>query len=285
MSTGPRLPVQGPARTPLPFGLYATTQTVDDPDPHWGNGTTFQPDACDESATTQDPCPAPAPDPKEPTTDGLPSRCADAITVYSWIECGPIGLWGDDGEEFRERSMAALLNGEARAIEREFWTGDGGLMPHLAEDTETDDGACVLQTAATELVTGGVAISRAIGEVEHFIAECCGNVGVIHIPWKLIAVGFDKYQFVVRAGKLYTQAGTPVVASGAYPGTSPAGAAPAANTAWIYGTGPVMVRRGAAKITDPKGSLDKATNSMVMIAERTYSITWDGCHVAALVAL
>lgn len=286
MAAGPRLLVPPPARTPTPFGLWATVQNPAEPDVHWANGVGIQPDACDESDVTTDPCPTP-PASKAATTDGLESKCSEPFTVYSWVDCGPIGLWGNDGDEFERRATAALIGGEARAVEREFWTGAAGTNPHLAATADSTDGECVLQTSADILVTGaGIGLARAVGELEDAIAECYGGVGVLHVPFKVIAPGFDLMQFVVRAGKLYTQAGTPVVASGAYPGTSPAGAAPAAGTAWLYATGAIVGYRGDVKITRPHESLNRSTNSEVVIAERTYTLVWEcECHFAQLATL
>lgn len=277
-----RLIVDPPARTLNPFGLWNTAQTVDDPDPHWRQGVEWEPGPCDEGAVTQDPCPT-VPATKQPTATGFPSWCSEPFTVYSWLDCGPVGVWDDDtGTRFGRRATDLLLRGEGRAVEREFWTGANGVNPHLAATTPVSDGDCQTQTAAQTVVTGTASIAAAIGELEDALDECCGGPGVIHLPMRVVAPGFDQYQFVKVAGKLFTQAGTPVVASGAYPGTSPAGAVPTGFTSWVYGTGPVVVRRGPARVTRPAESLDRALNREVVIAERTYVAAFDSCLFAAL---
>ncbi len=290
MSFGRRVPVAPPAYAPLPFGLWTAAQTPEDPDPHWQNGFTFQADVCQASGVTTDPCPSvdPAGLAKTPTSPGLPNRCTDPITVYSWIDCGPIGTWGDNGEMFEARARAALDRGEARAIESEFESGAGGIAPHLADATASTDSSdgfiCQLETAATVVATG-VGIARAIGELEGALAECYGGVGTIHMPYKMIAIGADKMQWEKRGPRLFTYSGTPVAAGAGYRGLSPLGAAPAAGTAWLYATGALIARRSAVRITSPHESLDKSKNDMVVIAERTYALGWDCCHFAALVTL
>jgi hypothetical protein len=78
--------------------------------------------------------------------------------------------------------------------------------------------------------------------------------------------------------------GEDLVAAGAgYPGTSPAGAAPATGESWIYATGAVTMRRGDIKTFTLSESINRGNNTIEMIAERTYVLGWDCCHFAILV--
>ena len=287
--------VRAPLVTPRPYGLLSVVQTpLDDIDKiHWQMGVEFQADPCDAAETTLDPCPSAGSGyPKPATADGLPARGAQSFTVYASLPCSPVGGYWD---EAKARITAHLTNGEARAVEETFWTGTisspvtGVVYPHLAADAEVEsDGLSpvLLQTAATVLVTGVVDVVEGIGLLEAALGSCFGGVGVIHAPLATLTHMAANHIVTTRGGKAYTPSDTPVAFGAGYPGTSPAGATPDTGNVWLYATGPVMMRRSEINIrADQKQSLDRNVNTLTMIAERTYNLSWDCCHFAVQVSL
>jgi len=287
--------VRAPVVTPLPYGLLSVVQTpTDDADKrHWRNGIQFQGDPCDAAQTTQDPCPSPSAGfVKPPTADGLPAKGAESFTVYAYLPCNPVGYY----QTAEQRILNHFTMGEARAVERTFWTGiidapvTGITYPHLAADTEVaSDGLSpvLLQTAADVVVTGVVDIVEGIGLLESALGTCFGGVGVIHAPRAAFAHMSANHLIYTRGGTAYTLADTPIAFGAGYPGTSPAGDTPAFGNVWLYATGPIMMRRDPEiKITaTPAESLDRSVNTLNMIAERTYNLAWDCCHFAVQVSL
>lgn len=285
--------VKAPVVTPLPYGLMSVVQMpADDTDRvHWANGVQYQPDACEAALSTSAQCPVVTGYGKEATSDGVPAKGAQAFTVYSSIACTPVGNYWEEAEA---RIRAALTNGEARAVETVFWTGDidapSGevIYPHLAADTEVydDSGDVLLQPAADIIVTGAVDIVEAIGLLEGELAECYGGVGVIHAPRAALA-HMAANHLIDRSGQtVRTWGGTPIAFGAGYPGTSPAGAAPATGEAWLYATGAISLRRGDITVTSSRvQGLDRSVNTLQLYAERTYVINWDCCLLAIPVSL
>lgn len=287
--------VRAPIVTPRPYGLLSVVQIPqDDVDKkHWQLGIEFQGDPCGPAATTLDPCPSAGSGYAKPVTaHGLPARGAQSFTVYAALDCTPVGgFW----EESRERITAHLTNGEARAVEETFWTGGidspvtGVTYPHLAANTAIySDGLSpvLLQPAASVVVTGIVDIVEGIGLLEAALGTCFGGIGVIHAPLATLTHMAANHIVAPRGGTMYTPGGTPVAFGAGYPGTSPAGATPATGNVWLYATGPVMMRRTEINVrADAKQSLNRSINTLTMIAERTYNLSWNCCLFAVQVSL
>ena len=285
----------GPRFTPLRFGLLAAAQIVDDPDPHWRNGTKFQPDACDETKSTAAFCvaggPATGTPAKFPTSTGAPMSAAEPFTVYAFTDCAPVG-WGDQLEDLRARAERQLDSGEGRAVERVFWTGavspSGGpaVHPHLAADTEvlaTADGPVTveLQSAAVEIGSTAVSPKLAISALEGALGDCYGGEGVIHVPRRALPLLEDVVH--EKGTQLRTMGGNIIAAYSADAGTAPDGAPPASGGgSWFYATGAVVARRSPILPTGrrPAEFVGRTDNSTVYVVERTYVIDWDCCHFA-----
>ncbi len=286
---GSRPIVNPPAFTPLPYGLWDAADHPAPPD-HWRQGVTWI-DRCPAGDTTYDECitvtgagSPPAPPAK---TDNVVQefRGATAFTVFAEFDCSPVGL--NDAATIAAESLARV---EHSQIEAAFWTGTAGgqpgiVLPHLAEDAEVlDSSGIVLQPTATIAVTGDD-VAVGLGQLEQQLDQCYGGEGVIHIPRFALPTFVASLLVQVVNGQLRTMSGNRVVVSGDYPGTSPAGAAPAAGTSWIYATGPVFAYRSDVFATQTRESFDRAENTMKMIAERTYVIGYTCCLLAALVTI
>jgi hypothetical protein len=286
----PRLYAPPPSFAPSPYGLLSVVQARwDEPDRHWQSGVQWQP-LCGAAGTTYDPCMAvtgsggvpPIPDPK---TAGFTdeARGATPFTVYAGFSCSP-AAWADRAQEMAEQALTRL---ESWAVERSFWTGQAGsqgvTFPHLAADAEVRDVyGLLLQDAATPVTGSVLDIVEALGRVEQALADCYNGVGVIHVPAAL-GPALDSNGLAHKVGaQLRTLNGNLVALGSGYPGTAPDGTAPAAGSAWIYGTGAVFAYRGPVMSAPRDSIVNRSNNSVFGLAERTYVLGYDCCLVAAL---
>lgn len=294
---GARQIIEGPDFTPLPNFLWDAAQKPPATDPHWQNGVTW-PERCGGASTVYDECIAVTGTGGTPAAAGPLSanvtqlyRGATPFTVQAGFSCSPVGqdLALDKGAE-------ALARMEAYQTSRAFWTGFAGetadgtdqvtVFPHLASNATLDDPQSIrLQTAASPLVTGGEDAAVALGSIESSLVACYGGQGVIHIPYSALPTFVARGLVRVEGDTLRTVAGNLVVPGVGYTGSSPAGAAPAAGTAWIYATGAVFGFRSDVFIREFPGTFDRAENTVRMLASRTYLFGFECCHYAALVTL
>lgn len=292
---GPRLIVNPPAFTPSPYGLLSVVQQVTADGPHWQNGITWQSRCLSPMGRrTYDECivvtgggdPPPEPGPKENVVS-LELRGAQPFTVYAKFDCALVGM-----DEALKIATDALAQSEPWQVERGFWNGSDSeahrvVFPHLAHNAVVlDDQGIELQSPASIVVTGAVDVATGLGLLESSLANCYNGVGVIHVPTKLLPT-LQAYNLVIaQNGKLKTLNGNLVAVGSGYPGTSPTNVAPAAGESWMYATGAVFMYRSDIRIpADRVSSVNRATNTREMIAERTYVLGWDCCHYAVLVDL
>jgi hypothetical protein len=281
-----------PLFTPAGYGLLSVAEpATDTADPHWRNGVQYQPQYCGTALNTASVC-VTGGIPKPALSGGWPVRGADPFTIYAWLDCSPVGYTPG---QWRQITTQALVNNEAAAVESTFWTGavTGGtaVTPHLAANTpilDTGGQQVLLQTAAQVVITGGpVDVVEAVGLLEGAMGGCYGGVPTLHMPRRALAA-LSAQGLMVRDGpRLRTWAGSLIAAGLGYPGTAPDGTAPAAGTAWFYATGAVKVWRSAIELTgaNPAEWIGRARNDQTLIAERTYVVGWDCCHMAVLVSL
>jgi hypothetical protein len=292
----PRQYVSSPAFTPLPFGLLnALASEIRSPsDNHWQGGVTYE-TLCAAGDTTYDECFAvsgtgstavPAEPSSKAETTSIVTRGATAFTVFAEVDCSVPGFW-ERAEEFGAK---ALAQSEQYQVERAIWTGqaDGTtiVFPHLAADTQIfDSSGYLLQSAATLPVTGtGLDVVEALGRLEGSLADCYNGVGVIHIPRDLVAAFQNENLIIVDGPRYKTANGNIVVLGSGYTGSAPDGTS-SDSYMWIYGTGMPFIYRGPITVMRARDSIDRATNTLMAIAERTYVIGWDCCHVAVSVSL
>jgi hypothetical protein len=290
---GPRLIVNPPTFTPSPYGLLSVAQQVNtDGTPHWQNGITWQ-SRClvPMGQLTYDECiavtgsggPPPEPGAKTDVLD-LTLRGATPFTAYAKFDCALVGM-----DEALKIATDALAQSEPWQVERALWTGlvDGQTIafPHLAANAEVLDAQSIeLQSAAVVVSGAAVDAVTALGLLESALADCYNGVGVIHVPVKLLPTLQFHNLVLAQNGKLRTLNGNLVAVGGGYPSTSPAGVASAAGESWMYATGAVFMYRGNVQVpSDRVSSINRATNTREMIAERTYVLGWDCCHFAILV--
>lgn len=291
--TGARPIIEGPVFTGLPYGLWDSIQHPDFNGPHWQNGVTWQ-DFCPSTTgdTVYNDCLSVtgvggSPPPMSSLTANVTrtDRGATPFTLYAEFDASPVGL---DAAGTRAQAEYHLGRVEDYALEHAFWTGQAGgqqvVWPHLAANAALlDPNGITLQTAASAVVTGtGTDVVQALGQVEGALATCYGGQGVIHIP-RLAVPAFDAWDLIKDdgTGKLYTKAGNLVVLGGGYPGSSPAGAVPAAPLAWIYATGQVFGFRSDVMIRHMPETFDRSANTERRQALRTYVLGFECCLIAA----
>lgn len=275
--------------TPLPYGLWDTVQHPAANGPHWQQGITWV-ERCPTGDTTYDECLSvtgtgapPAPASKTANVEqGF--RGALPFTVYAEFECSPVGV--ADAESVASDALARV---EQTQVEAAFWTGVAGgqtvVFPHLAADTEALDGDIVLQSVASPVVTGGADVAQALGLLEQELADCYAGQGLIHVPRSALPTLAAWNLAGVVDGRLVTPAGNVIVAGTGYTGSAPDGTAAAAGTAWIYATGAAWAYRSDPYVSRLRDSLDRTSNTIRMLAERTYLIGFECCLLAAHITL
>ena len=274
------LPFTSPA-----FDLLTTATQLDlTSNAHWRMGLQWQP-MCPDAEGTYGECTSPdgtpLPAPKGETW-AWETRGATPVTVYSRIDCAPVGQW----DQLSTRNQQALLRSEARELERIFWTGEaetgGGVStwPHLAAAVAVADGDDLIQPAATVITDIPQTIEVGIGMLEAAMRECYPGIATLHVPIRLGALMAEAYLLAPRAGVMYTSSVGSKVVLGDYPGTAPNGTSTDGVT-WVYATGAVFFQREATPHTfTPVESFDRDVNTLSMIAERTYVVGWDCCLLA-----
>jgi len=292
---GARQIVDGPGHQPLPYGLWEAVEERTPDDPHWQQGVIWV-DRCGGGGTTYADCIAVTGTGGAAPADNLEAnadqvwRGATPFTVYAEFDCSLVGL-----PDATSVATDALDRVESFQASRAFWTGVSGtsggtgqvtVYPHLAANADLDDPfGNQLQSAASPTVTGDAA--EVLGALEQELAGCYNGVGVIHIPHLALptfkAAKLIHYDDVT--GQLMTCAGNRVVVGSGYTGSSPAGAAPAAGTSWVYATGALFGYRSAVQVRDMPTAFDRQKNTAHMIASRTYLFGFECCHIASLVNL
>lgn len=220
----------------------------------------------------------PVPTPGIPKNlDDSPTDTSEAspFTVYAPFECSPVGNTPASAQDYATGKLQA---GEENAVERAFWTGYLGNSPSLGVPS-------TLGSATAETIATGLTPAEALAALEQYAAENYnGSQGVIHLT-RAAALIMAAASLIVRSGNsLSTALGTPVVAGTGYAGTGPDGAAPADGQAWAYVTPQLFGYRSEIFTSTNRAGdlLDRATNDLYAIAERTYLLAFDPCGVGAV---
>lgn len=185
------------------------------------------------------------------------------FAVYADLTCGAVGLGPERARTFLIERLKA---GEQAVVENIFSTQAVGQSPGLSNNPDV-----VTVTAVTTGVTDSIA------ELEEAFYSNYGLTGTIHVPHRLGARLQQGGALRWDNGRWRTAAGS-LVSIGNYEGLTPAGAAPAAGTLWVYMTGQVTIwRTPDSEIFIPpyETSINRATNQVSMVAEREYVITID----------
>lgn len=192
--------------------------------------------------------------------------------VYATLTCPPVGF---TFAEQRDLVMDRLRSVEQAVVEDVLSTGTFGQAPSLL----TTDGIVTVTGAGDTVVDVLSELERAMYCGFSTTTQSYGQPAYLHVA--IPVLNALKAQHIVEFDGLRwrTPMGT-VVSAGCYANNTPAGAAPADGVFWMYITGQTVVWRTSDSdvmnfIADPGGSLDRATNQMLMLAEREYVVTFE----------
>jgi len=267
----PPMEVDPPQFVPFRFGLLSASQ-VDTGSGRWElGGVTYPSVGCRQGTSEWETlCPVIPPGaPQAPKPDplGLTQIEGKPFTLVDSVACNVHS--GRTEPEVTDLARLALLGGEQRMVEQNFWAS--------------------LRAQAVTITPPNPAtfwnMCEGLGVLEQVIAEQYGGVGVIHAPRYLLAPAVSKAlatregdQLVDPAGNLwafgagYDRKGPPIVDPADPDNFAPAG------QLWLYATGPVVLRRSEV-MTHP--ALDHRANARRTVAERNYVLTAD-CPAAAV---
>lgn len=270
MATAPRLSVEPIARQPLPHGLFSVLPFRDTTDDHWQNGVEWEALPCAPIGGLGESVCGPYDEEEEAEGNqiGLPKQIetgaaipgeASEFTVYADYLCNPVGR---TIEYANARAAERLLAREESRVEQALWTGDLGNLPNLTD-------------AVPVTVTAGTSDADLLGVLEQEAARSYGAVGVIHMTRALASRLVKTANLTVTGQRLTTPLGTPVVAGAGYGGAD--------GNDWqvAYATPALVAYRSEvfAPSSIPGDLLDRSTNTLAGLAERSYVIGWDDCGV------
>lgn len=295
---GPRQPVDPPRFTPSPYGLLSVAELRGDQgDPHWQNGITYE-DRCPTNTmggSTYDECitvtgaGAPPPPPAKADNWNRVFRGATPFTVFTQFDCSPVGM-----AQAQDAAETALAQAESWQVERAVWTGRAAgvanaVFPHLAHSAApiNDAQGLLLQSQVTLISGGPFEIKRGLGALEGALADCFNGQGVIHVPQLALPTLAGTVGNVERRGtQLLTANGNLIAVGAGYPGTAPDGTAATTGTTYLYATGPLIAYRSGPRVIGyGPDAMDRAENTMKLLAERTFLVGWSCCHLAVQVNL
>lgn len=273
--------------TPAPYGLDTAVNWLIPESPHWQGGVMWEP-ICAEANTTLNPCVTGAggltPALKAETFEYL-LRGARPFTVYTEVDCSTPGMW----EKFQDYAVTGLTRSELAQLERTFWTGDAGgisdvVLPNLTASGPVSDGQVLLQLNSVGVTGVALDVVEGLGRLEQTLADCWDGAGVIHVPRLLIPALCAQNQIIERGGRYLTWNGNQIVAGGGYPASiGPGGVVAPVGTGWMFATSPIFGYRGQINSTPRVSALNRAVNTVKMIAERTVLLGWECCLAGVLV--
>lgn len=256
---------------PLPHGLLAGCTTVRDvTDPHELMGVEWMAlGCCPVRDTTWCPDESPGQSPGPPMEKEFcppGHEAAQPVTLYAGAECSALG-WSY--EEARAHALATLELGEQRGLEEAFQR-------------------YVLGPQAIDLTPEGgpVSIAQGVAALEGCLAESYGGRGVLHVPTGVAALlGCCNIAHRDAGGTLSTLAGNCITIGAGYSSANagPDGEPAEDGSAWLYISGPVVVRRGPIDVIPDRAgaSIDRRFNDRRVLAERTY-VPATTCTVCAI---
>jgi hypothetical protein len=254
--------------TPLPYGILGgCTSVLDVDDSHELLGVEWRAlGCCPVHDTTW--CP-----PGEESPGAIPPKefCrpeyeeAEPVTLYAGVECSTFGM---SFQEAVEQARATLELGEQRGLEEAFWRYT--LAPQAVDLTPP---------------AGPVSPAQGVAALEGCLAESYGGAGTLHVPAGAAAL-LGCCQVLSREdGRLQTLAGNCAVIGSGYSvaNSGPDGAPAEPGSAWLYISGPVVIRRGPVDVIPDRAgaSIDRRMNDRKVLAERTF-VAATTCTVCAI---
>lgn len=249
--------VEAMPRVGLPYSLFSVLTLRESRDGRWTGGIEWEALTCDPvTGLDQFDDPDCQTEFEKVFSDLNVIGEARPFSVYGSAKCGVPG--GRVDLKAEEQAVANLLVREEVQAEQALWRR--------------------LATAATDLnPAGALDPPSALAALEKWLGSVYGSLGAIHGDRGAISMLSKRVS--ASGTRLLTKVGTPVVAGGGYPGTSPAGAAAADGETWVFASPALFGYRGQVF---PRSALDQRNNDFYSIAERDYVIGFDPCGVAAV---
>lgn len=247
--------------SPPRYGLMASSQVIQESDPHFGQGISWVPEPCATQGAGLDPTCGTELDFDVPEDE---CELREFQTILAWEASRLSNL---DRTDIEARTIRKLERSESRQLEAELWLGA------LAQAGSYDQ--FYLTGPDTDVLEGGNAIPLdwAVATLQQEAATAWdGAPAMLHASVFTVSLMY-KRELIRREGGLWRDAFDNIVVAGVgYDGSGPEDPADdTRDTAWIYATTPVVVRRGPVT-TEAAGAY--ATNERFLWAYRplAYSI-------------
>lgn len=268
---------------PPTVGLITSARTTldDEDDGAWIRGMQYAPESCGGYRGIPGGC-VPGGDVDVDHTEGRPAK-ADYAPWTLQVEERCTTLDGRDRGPILERLRRQLAAVESYAIGRELLTGEV-TRAEVGAGVRDEPNPYLAEAGRVEVLTAGpTKPAHALGMLEEALGHALrGQVAYLHVPLiasqRLGAVRPDgNMRRTLRDSQVVLEAGYPNVAPAADAVTAPA--APAAGSAWIYGTGLVVVRRGPIEdlARQQAAAIDTARNTYLEAVARPVAAHYDPC--------
>lgn len=244
----------------------------------WQMGLTAKAEFCGE-ASAWDPCGSG--DGRAKSTPGANPETFDyhPFVLEVPIQCSSAG-W--EAADYEGKALRFIQAATAKALEREFWTGEKVPSNMSLQGGTPNDDDHVLNPGGW-VAPEAVSPAAALILLSSALANCgVGAKGMIHAPSSVAEVWYQSYSLDNDGdGNLVTGArGDTVVVGSGYTGQGPYGQPdPLPGQVWVFATGPVAVLLDDAEVF-PKSlaeALDRQTNTVVFRGERTAAAFHNGC--------
>ena len=190
------------------------------------------------------------------------------FVVYGHFQCSPLAWSPQDAQA---KASAHLQAHEEARVEQALWTGNLGNRPRFLGAADLGSGT-------------SYGLARGLAMMEDYIAFAYGSLGVIHMTRGVALRMIADDLLTAMSGRLFTALGTPVAAGAGYPGTGPNNETVTLDESWIFATPPLFGYRGEVFTSSNRQGdlLDRGTNDLYAIAERSYLIGFDPVTLGAV---
>lgn len=286
------------------LGVTENPPDVLDPERRWTRGYRFNYGPC-VAGYTLDPC---EPDPSPPVIAGPGGeRWIEPFVVAVDRRCS---TWGWEAADYATEAARLLDANQYDIIARELWRGDQAILSGWTDPDPTPETGGpgntylsgdwdpewlnLIEFSGGDPLTDTMNPVEGIAALDQALTGCSPGPGLIHITKRLHDI-LASYGNVLRTdgGRVFTAAGTQVIADGGYDGSGPDSLGKPAATAsreWAYATGPITIRleQGEPLLTpraeDFAQAVDRANNNIEFIAQRKASVSWGCCHIGVAIA-
>lgn len=259
-NVAPPVLIEAPPPPPRPYGLFdvALGPLPMPRDEAQGGGVQYVPDTCEDDVFLYAiNCP---PVSGSKTFSGIETAVSGApFAVLTSYTCGSLG-WS--WEEIQARVRTRMQLREQRAVERRVWTGINnvnglGVQPGLLRGA-TDLGASGCITEGIEVLEQALADNGVVGGIIHARPGMAAHFA----QSKLLRDG--------PGNRLTTPLKTPISFGQGYDGTGPTGQVVTGDVEYVYASGRVLIWGSEIDIPDPRQTMDRPANQMLVLGEKVY---------------